>query len=173
MRDDFRRILAVQGTQIFAETFAWSFIYLHASQAGHSEAVLAAYFVALFGSAALSIGTISRTVPTGRFMAGGLVLKVVGLVVAVNVAWVGSLMASAIVWGVYIMIFWVPYNVVFLRMTTDADRAGKSTLLFAFFAVASAVFPLIGGVLMETHGFLLLLLTVIMRITSLLKCLSG
>ncbi len=152
----FRHILAVQLAQIFAETFAWSFIYLHASQAGHSEAVLAAYFIALFGSAALSITVISRTVPTGRFMAGGLLLKIVGLGIAVEVAWVGSLMASAIVWGVYIMVFWVPYNVVFLRMTSDADRAGKSTFLFALFAVSSAVFPLVGGRLMEWQGFWLL-----------------
>ena len=51
MRDDFRRILAVQGTQIFAETLAWSFIYLHASQAGHSEAVLAAYLTSSISQA--------------------------------------------------------------------------------------------------------------------------
>lgn len=156
MEASFRRVLGLQLAHIFGETFAWGFIYLHASQSGLSEVEISVFFIVMLGSAAASFAVINRPVPTGRYMTLGLALKVAGLAIAIDVAWFGSLLVAAVLWGVYIMAFWVPYNVVFLRMTSDADRASKSTLLFGLFAVASAVFPLIGGHLLELRGFWLL-----------------
>lgn len=153
MEKAFRRILAVQVANTMAETMAWNFIYLHATQAGHSEAAIAVFFGAMFGFAALAAPLISRRVPTGRSMALGMGLRLVAFAVVVDVAWYGNLLAGAALHGAFIMLFWVPYNVVFMRMTSDADRAGRSTLLFAIFAVGSAVFPLVGGALMDWKGF--------------------
>jgi MFS family permease len=153
MDRDFRRILGLQLTNTFAETFAWGFIYLHAAEAGHSEAGIATFFAVMFGYAALAVPLISRRVHTGRSMTWGLVLRMIGFLVVVNVAWYQTLMFAAVLWGAFVMLFWVPYNVVFLRMTSDTDRAGRSTTLFALFAVASAVFPLVGGVVIDRQGF--------------------
>jgi predicted MFS family arabinose efflux permease len=156
MENSFRRVLGLQLSHIFGETFAWGFIYLHAAQSDLSELEIAVFFVVMMGSAAASFAVINRPVPTGRSMTIGLALKLIGLFIAIDIAWFGNLLVAAVVWGLYIMLFWVPYNVVFLRMTTYDDRAFRSTLLFAMFAAASAIFPLVGGELLELHGFWLL-----------------
>ena len=152
MGDLFRRVLGLQLTNMFAETFAWQFIYLHAHDAGHSEVAITAFFIIMFGMAVVFAPLISRSTPTGRFMALGLVARFAGLAIVLSVAWYGTLLAAAVLWGLFIILFWVPYNVVFLRMTTDSDRAGRSTILFGMFAVTSAVFPLLGGRLFEDVG---------------------
>jgi MFS family permease len=153
MGDLFRRVLGLQLTNMFAETFAWQFIYLHAHDAGHTEVAITTFFILMFGMAVVFAPLISRKTPTGRFMALGLVARLGGLAIVLSVAWYGTLLAGAVLWGLFIILFWVPYNVVFLRMTTDSDRAGRSTILFGMFAVTSAIFPLLGGRLFEDVGF--------------------
>jgi len=145
--------MQLQMANLFAETFAWSFVYLHAHNAGHSETTLAVFFVLMFGWASVAVVTLLRPARPGPYMALGLVLRLFALLAVMEVAWYGDLMAAAILYGTFIMVFWVPYNVIFMRMTTDANRAGRSTQLFAMFAIAGAIFPFIAGYLMEWYGF--------------------
>ena len=152
MGDLFHRVLGVQLTNMFAETFAWQFIYLHAHDAGHSEVAIAGFFILMFGMAAAFSPLITRSASTGRFMAVGLAVRFIGLAIVVNVAAYGTLLVGGILWGLFIILFWVPYNVVFLRMTSDSDRAGRSTILFGMFAMTSAIFPLVGGRLIDEVG---------------------
>jgi MFS family permease len=86
-------------------------------------------------------------------MALGLVLRALSLLAVLQLAWFGNLVMAALLHGTFIVVFWVPYNVVFMRMTSDSDRASKSTQLFALFAVAGAIFPFIAGYLMDWQGF--------------------
>ena len=153
MSGSYRRIMQLQLANLFAETFAWSFVYLHAHNAGHSETTLAVFFILMFGWASVAIVALLRPVRAGRYMALGLVLRLLALLAVVEVAWAGNLMAAAVLYGTFIMVFWVPYNVVFMRMTSDADRAGRSTQLFAMFAIAGAIFPFIAGYLLDWYGF--------------------
>ena len=143
----------MQVANLFAETFAFNFVYLHAHNAGHSEVAIATFFTLLFGSAAAAVVLILRPTNVGPSMALGLVLRALSLLAVLQLAWFGNLVIAALLHGAFIMVFWVPYNVVFMRMTTDSDRAGKSTQLFALFAIAGAVFPFIAGYLMDWQGY--------------------
>jgi MFS family permease len=153
MSGSYRRIMQLQLASLFAETFAWSFVYLHAHNAGHSETTLAVFFVIMFGWASVAVVTLLRPVRAGPYMALGLALRLLALLVVIEVAWYGNLMAAAVLYGTFIMVFWVPYNVVFMRMTSDTDRAGRSTQLFAMFALAGAIFPFFAGYLLDWYGF--------------------
>ena len=153
MSGSYRRIMQLQMANLIAETFAWSFVYLHAHNAGHSETTLALFFILMFGWASVAVVALLRPVRAGPYMALGLVLRLLALLVVIEVAWYGNLMAAAVLYGTFIMVFWVPYNVVFMRMTSDADRAGRSTQLFAMFAIAGAIFPLVAGYLLDWYGF--------------------
>jgi len=153
MEGSYRRVMQLQVANLFAETFAFNFVYLHAHNAGHSEVAIAAFFTLMFGTAGLAVVTITRPTRVGPSMAIGLVLRALALLAILELAWYGNLVIAALLQGVFIMVFWVPYNVVFMRMTTDADRAGRSTQLFALFAVTGALFPLAAGYLMDWHGF--------------------
>lgn len=153
MSGSYRRIMQLQMANLFAETFAWSFVYLHAHNAGHSETTLALFFVLMFGWASVAVVTLLRPARAGPYMALGLVLRLLALLVVIEVAWYGNLMVAAVLYGTFIMVFWVPYNLVFMRMTSNADRAGRSTQLFAMFAIAGAIFPFIAGNLMDWYGF--------------------
>jgi MFS family permease len=153
MSGSYRRIMQLQLANLIAETFAWSFVYLHAHNAGHSETTLAVFFILMFGWASVAVVALLRPVRAGPYMALGLVLRLLALLVVIEVAWYGNLMAAAVLYGTFIMVFWVPYNVVFMRMTSDADRAGRSTQLFAMFAIMGAIFPLVAGYLLDWYGF--------------------
>ena len=153
MSGSYRRIMQLQMANLFAETFAWSFVYLHAHDAGHSETTLAMFFILMFGWASVAVVILLRPVRSGPSMALGLVLRLLALLVVLEVAWYGNLMAAAVLYGTFIMVFWVPYNVVFMRMPSDTDRAGRSTQLFAMFAIAGAIFPLVAGYLLDWYGF--------------------
>ena len=153
MSGSYRRIMQLQMANLFAETFAWSFVYLHAHDAGHSETTLAVFFILMFGWASVAVVFLLRPVRAGPFMALGLVLRLLALLAVISVAWYGNLMAAAVLYGSFIMLFWVPYNVVFMRMTSDTDRAGKSTQLFAMFAISGAILPFIAGYLLDWYGF--------------------
>ncbi len=153
MSGSYRRIMQLQLANLFAETFAWSFVYLHAHNAGHSETALAVFFIIMFGWASVAVVTLLRPVRAGPYMALGLALRLLALLVVIEVAWYGNLMAAAVLYGTFIMVFWVPYNVVFMRMTSDTDRAGRSTQLFAMFALAGAIFPFFAGYLLDWYGF--------------------
>ncbi|MCK5413906.1 MAG: hypothetical protein KAJ35_00845 [Thermoplasmata archaeon] len=153
MSGSYRRVMQLQVANLFAETFAFNFVYLHAHNAGHSEVAIATFFTLLFGSAAAAVVLILRPTNVGPSMALGLVLRVLSLLAVLQLAWFGNLVIAALLHGAFIMVFWVPYNVVFMRMTTDSDRAGKSTQLFALFAIAGAVFPFIAGYLMDWQGY--------------------
>ena len=153
MIGSYRRIMQLQLANLFAETFAWSFVYLHAHNAGHSEPTLALFFILMFGWASVAVVARRRPGRAGPYMALGLVLRLLALLVVVEVAWAGNLMAAAVLYGTFIMVLWVPYNVVFMRMTSDKDRAGRSTQLFAMFAIAGAIFPFIAGYLLDWYGF--------------------
>jgi len=145
--------MLLQVANLFAETFAFNFVYLQAHNAGHSEVAIAAFFTLMFGSASAAVVTITRPTRVGPSMALGLVLRALSLLAVLQLAWYGNLVIAALLHGTFIMVFWVPYNVVFMRMTTDADRAGRSTQLFALFAVTGAVFPLLAGYLMDWRGY--------------------
>jgi MFS family permease len=153
MAGSYRGVIQLQLANLFAESFAWSFVYLHAHDSGRSETVISAFFILMFAWAVVAVLTLRRPVRPGPYMAAGLGLRLVALLAVVRLTWHGDLMVAAVLYGTFIMMFWVPYNVVFMRMTTDADRAGRSTQLFAMFAFAGAVFPLVAGNLMERYGF--------------------
>jgi MFS family permease len=153
MGGPYRRIMQVQVANLFAETFAFNFVYLQAHNAGHSEAAVATFFTLLFGSAAMATVAVMRPTRPGPSMALGLVLRGLSLLSVLQLAWFGNLVAAALLHGSFIVVFWIPYNVVFMRMTTDEDRAGRSTQLFALFAIAGAIFPLVAGHLIDWQGF--------------------
>ena len=153
MSGSYRRVMQLQVANLFAETFAFNFVYLHAHNAGHGEVAIATFFTMLFGSAAVAVVFILRPTRVGPSMALGLVLRALSLLAVLQLAWYGNLVIAALLHGTFIMVFWVPYNVVFMRMTTDADRAGKSTQLFALFAIAGAIFPFVAGYLMDWKGY--------------------
>ncbi|UCC92514.1 MAG: MFS transporter [Thermoplasmata archaeon] len=153
MGGSYRRVLQLQVANLFAETFAFNFIYLHAHNAGHSEVAIATFFTLMFGWAAVAVVVVMRPTKVGPSMALGMVLRALSLLAALRLAWFGNLVLAAVLHGTFIVVFWIPYNVVFMRMTTDSDRAGRSTQLFALFAVAGAVFPFIAGYLMDWRGF--------------------
>ncbi len=153
MDGPYRRVLQLQVANLFAETFAFNFVYLQAHNAGHSEVAIATFFTLMFGSAAMATVAILRPTRPGPSMALGLVLRGLSLLAVLQLAWFGNLVVAALLHGTFVVVFWVPYNVVFMRMTTDADRAGRSTQLFALFAIAGAVFPLIAGYLIDWQGF--------------------
>jgi hypothetical protein len=136
--------MVLQATNTSAESLAWGFIYIQAVAAGHSEAELALFSAVLWGVSALAITPLSRPVNVRASMAVGLVMRAAAFVVAMGLAWMGALYIAAVMHGIFIAIFWVPYNAVFFRYTSDADRAGRSTALFALFAVAAATMPLVG-----------------------------
>jgi len=153
MEGSYRRIMQLQVANLFAETFAFNFVYLQAHNAGHSEIAIASFFTLLFGSASVATVSILRPTRMGPSMALGLALRALSLLAVLQLAWFGNLVIAAVLHGTFIMVFWVPYNVVFMRMTTDSDRAGKSTQLFALFAITGAIFPLAAGYLMEWQGY--------------------
>ncbi len=149
----YRRILQLQVANLFAETFAFNFVYLQAHNAGHSEVAIATFFTLMFGAAAAATVTILRPTRPGPSMAFGLVLRALSLLAVLQLAWFGNLVIAALLHGLFVVVFWVPYNVVFMRMTTDADRAGRSTQLFALFAITGALFPLAAGYLIDWQGY--------------------
>jgi MFS family permease len=153
MSGRYRRVLQLQVANLFAETFAFNFVYLQAHNAGHSEVAIATFFTLLFGSAAMAIVAVMRPTRPGPSMALGLVLRALSLLAVLQLAWFGNLVMAALLHGTFVVVFWIPYNVVFMRMTTDTDRAGRSTQLFALFAVAGAVFPLAAGYLIDWQGY--------------------
>jgi MFS family permease len=153
MEGSYRRIMQLQVANLFAETFAFNFVYLQAHNAGHSEVAVATFFTLMFGWAILSmVGVMVPTRP-GLSMGMGLVLRGVSLAAALQLAVYGNLLMAAVFHGSFIVLFWIPYNVVFMRMTTDADRARRSTQLFAMFAITGALFPLVAGYLIDWQGF--------------------
>jgi hypothetical protein len=158
MEGSYRRIMQLQMANLFAETFAWSFVYLHAHNAGYSEVSIAIFFTLMFGWAGVAVVALLRPAIPSHYMAIGLVLRLFALLAVIEIAWVGNLMAGAIFYGTFIMVFWVPFNVAFMRLTTDSDRAGRSTQLFAMFAVAGAIFPFMAGYLLDWYGFWLVAL---------------
>jgi MFS family permease len=153
MGGSYRRVMQLQVANLFAETFAFNFVFLHAHNAGHSEVAIATFFTLMFGWAGVAVVLILRPTKVGPSMALGMALRALSLMAVLQLAWFGNLVAAALLHGTFIVVFWVPYNVVFMRMTTDEDRAGRSTQLFALFAVAGAIFPLIAGYLMDWQGY--------------------
>jgi MFS family permease len=153
MSGPFRRVLQLQVVNLFAETFAFNFVYLQAHNAGHSEVMVATFFTLMYGAAAAAIVTILQPTRPGPSMALGLGLRALSLLAVLQLAWFGNLVIAALLQGIFIVVFWVPYNVVFMRMTTDEDRAGRSTQLFAMFAISGALFPLVAGYLINWQGY--------------------
>ena len=150
---NFKRLMALQATNTSAESLAWGFVYIQAVAAGHSEAELALFTAVLWGVSALAITPLSRPVNVRASMVVGLVMRASAFVVAMGLAWMGALYIAAVMHGIFIAIFWVPYNAVFFRYTSDADRAGRSTALFALFAVAAATMPLIGAAIIGSASY--------------------
>jgi MFS family permease len=153
MSGPYRRMMQLQVANLFAETFAFNFVYLHAHNAGYGEVAIASFFTLMFGWAAVAVVFILRPTRVGPSMALGLALRALSLLAVLQLAWYGNLVVAALLHGTFIMVFWVPYNVIFMRMTTDADRAGKSTQLFALFAMTGAIFPFVAGYLMDWQGY--------------------
>ena len=149
----FRRAMLLQVANVSAESFAWGFIYIQAAMRGASEAQLALYFVVMYGVAGLVIPAMGRPVHVGRSMASGLLLRASAMLVAIGVASFGNVLLAGALHGAFIALFWVPYNAVFFRYTSDADRAGRSTALFALFAVSGALLPLLGAVVIDGSSF--------------------
>ncbi len=160
----FTRAMQVQLANLFAETFAFGFIYLVAIDEGHSEVSVALFIALMYGTAALATALLLRPLDTRRSMLLGFGLRAASLIVAMNVVWYGNLLAVAALTGVFIALFWIPYNVVFMRATSASDRAGRSTALFALFAVSFAVFPLVGGIAIDIIGWTAVLVVAVLAL---------
>lgn len=150
---DLRRLLTVQVMNASAESLAWGFIYIQALAEGHGEAEIALFMAVVWSSAALTIPAMGRPVPVRGAMALGLGLRAFSLALAIGLASLGMLLAAAAVNGMFIALFWIPYNAVFFRYTSDTDRAGRSTQLFALFAVIAALAPLLGAQIIDRTSY--------------------
>jgi MFS family permease len=149
--------MLLQVANISAESLAWGFIYIQAVLHGASEAQLALYFIVMYGAAGLIIPAMSRPVHVGRSMAAGLLLRAAAMLIAIGVASFGNVLLAGALHGAFIALFWIPYNAVFFRYTSDEDRAGRSTALFALFAVSGALLPLLGALVIDASSFAVVL----------------
>jgi MFS family permease len=60
---------------------------------------------------------------------------------------------APIFFGIYIVAFWVPYNVLMLRQTTKENRGEMIGYFFLVFPVIGLAGPIIGGHLIESVGY--------------------
>lgn len=58
--------------------------------------------------------------------------------------------------GVYIVTFWVPYNVLIMHITSKKKRGAAIGVYFLIFPLVSVITPLLGGLIIDAHSYDLL-----------------
>jgi hypothetical protein len=154
-RRDIYHLLAIEALLTMASAMAGSFVVLFLVRDGFSEVAAALFYVEAFAVSALACAaaTWNGFSRPRLWMAASL-----GALCAYYVSFAllgGALLLylAPIFFGLYIVGFWVPFNVLFLRRTSRGNRGELIGLFFLVFPVVSIFAPIIGGLLIAGLGY--------------------
>jgi hypothetical protein len=147
-----KRLFQLQAINAFGEFFSFGFFYMLMFRHGIQYANIVITFVLLFLVSCVSIATLPRY-NFRKSIRFGLLLKFICYAMLVYPISQYTFLVAAIIYGLSMRYFWVPYNGLFLAATQSSNRATSSTRLFAFYAVFGAVFPWLGGILIERFSY--------------------
>ncbi len=145
-------LFQLQAINAFGESFSFVFFYMLMFRQGVQYANIVVTFVLLFLVTFVSIVAL----PHYNFRKSirlGLLLKFFCYAMLAYPISQYTFLAAALFYGLSMRYFWVPYNGLFLSATQASNRTTSSTRLFALYAVFGAVFPWLGGLLIERFSY--------------------
>jgi len=148
-----RRLFTLQLSNTFAESFGWAFVYIYAHEAlglGYMELIW--IFLLGFG-VAIPFMLAMRDYSGKGLMLLGLGLKAAAFIILFAPLPAYKVYLAAPLYGLCIPFFWVPYNSHFVLRSEGHRRASASTSLFALFAFANSLLPLVGGRLISMFDY--------------------
>ncbi len=98
----------------------------------------------------------NRTRHATRGMTFGLVVLAIGYLGFAVLPPLAIVVLVALAFSLYFPAFWLPMNVLLIRETTQANRAGRLAAVTATFTTVAIVAPAVGGLLASLIGFRLL-----------------
>lgn len=153
MRSDFVKIYSLGAIIAFVDAFAWSFVYfyLYRGRGFDFGQILAFYALTCFVIGALIL--FIRNYKRSAFLKTSLLLKVAVYAAMPFITMPIQLYALAAVYGLSLVMFYIPFNTIYLELTVPGDRALKSTMQFALWAIFGATVPSLTGVVLEYYGY--------------------
>ncbi len=155
-RRGYRELVALLGLLSFGSSIASSFwvVYL-AGELGLPSALIASLyavglFVAAFGAMML---TRVRSVHATRTMIAGIACLAATQLALAFLRGPALHVSFAVLFGAYIPLFFLPWNVLLTSETQPHDRGAKFGGINLAFSLASVAAPLVGGLLAARFGF--------------------
>jgi len=153
MRSDFVKIYSLGAIIAFVDAFAWSFVYfyLYRGRGFDFGQILTFYALTCFivGALILFIRNYKRSI----FLKTSLLLKVAVYAAMPFITMPIQLYALAAIYALSLVMFFIPFNTIYLELTVSGDRALKSTMQFALWAIFGATVPSLTGVVVEYYGY--------------------
>ena len=152
----YRELLGLFGLLAFASSFTGSFwvVFLTSAHGLHPAAIAALIGVATLVAALGSFATTrARTLPATRTMIAGLAcLAAMQLALAI-INGPPLYLLFAVLYGAYIPLFFLPWNVLVTEETKARDRGVKLAGIQLAFALATAPAPFLGGIVANVLGW--------------------
>ncbi len=148
-------LIAVQSILAFAVTLASSFSLIYYLRNGFSVAVAITYLLGVFAVALALASTVHKwMVNTPRTAMsvglGALVSFYCTLWLALSL-W--TIYLASILYGIYIALFWIPFNALTVRETSKENRCGTVGTVGFFWPIINVFAPLLGGMLIANVGY--------------------
>jgi MFS family permease len=158
MRRDLAHLIAIESLVTVAATLAGSFSIVFLINSGYGIFESSLFYLQGFGwAAALCLVVGARGFGSPRAaMAVGVLAQGCFYLSFVMLQGVWLFAIAPMFFGIYIVCFWVPYNILMLRQTSKRNRGEMIGLFFLVFPVIGLASPIIGGYLIEGVGYGLL-----------------
>lgn len=151
----YRHLIAIQSVLALANATAGIFTIVFFLKRGFAIESVVLFSLISFLVATLTCIALVRTRPR---MGGALMIVGLAILSSSYVAYLVAdgwplLLYVGIAWGLYIPLFFVPFNVLIIGTTRAEDRAGKiGSFILAYTAVAILA-PTLGGTIIESAGY--------------------
>ena len=156
MDRSYRRLMAIQVVLALANASAavFGFIFL-LKRDGFAIGDLVVFSILSFGVATLVCAVLVRTRSRrgDLLMSAGLAILASSYAAYVVATGWPLLVYVGVAWGLYIPLFFVPFNALVIATTRTEDRAGKIGGFFLSFTAVSILAPTLGGTIIEAAGY--------------------
>ncbi|MBW3582025.1 MAG: hypothetical protein KY455_02905 [Euryarchaeota archaeon] len=148
----FVRLINLQAQYGFFATMHWSLAYLFLFREGFSVYEILAVAGLLYAAAFVTLAVVRRF----RYITAlrwGILFRVLAIapyawLPDIHAIWVGS-----VLFGVGIVYFWVPYNVLYYSHRRPDNKAALSAVSFAVMPFVDVAVTLVAGVIVVAYGF--------------------
>lgn len=151
----FLNIYGIQFFYSFAHLFAFGLLFLYLFQIGFTNLEIAIFSTLQYFGAFMTLFFI-KTVNFKKISTLSIILKSFYLllfIVFINGFELIQLYLIAILAGIVLFLFWVPYNVKFFSFGNNKNNAFMSSILFLLWPILNMFLPGIAGYAINSYGF--------------------